>query len=87
MKKTSSTPNLPMSSRMQMAAGGDKMAPMAKKAGKAGATTKMTKASNQELLMQTKVQGRPPIPKDSQRRHRVGVRLRWLLVTMVVLAM
>jgi len=50
MKKTSSTPNLPMSSRMQMAAGGDKMAPMAKKAGKAGATTKMTKGASKKAM-------------------------------------
>jgi hypothetical protein len=50
MKKTSSTPNLPSSSRMQMAAGGDKMAPMAKKAGKAGATTKMMKGASKKAM-------------------------------------
>jgi hypothetical protein len=50
MKKTASTPNLPSSSRMQMAAGGDKMAPMAKKAGKAGATTKMMKGASKKSM-------------------------------------
>ena len=50
MKKTASTPNLPSSSRMQMAAGGEKMAPMAKKAGKAGTTNKMMKGASKKAM-------------------------------------
>lgn len=50
MKKTSSTPNLPMSSRLQPPAGGDKMAPMAKKAGKTPATNKMAKGASKKVM-------------------------------------
>ena len=50
MKKTASTPNLPMSSRLQAPAGGDKMPPMAKKAGKTPATNKMTKGASKKAM-------------------------------------
>jgi hypothetical protein len=50
MKKTASTPNLPMSSRMQMAAGGDKTPSMPKKAGKTPATNKMTKVASKKAM-------------------------------------
>lgn len=50
MKKTTSTPNLPMSSRMQMPGGSDKTAPMVKKAGKAGATSKMMKGASKKAM-------------------------------------
>lgn len=50
MKKTSSTPNLPASSRMQMPGGSDKTASMVKKAGKSGATEKMMKGASKKAM-------------------------------------